>query len=511
MSERPRPARPALDAVTRGVPPFTAQPATESVAMTVSKPVDRQDSAHLARTADTLMLIALAASALAAVAIGNAYNQLALALEGSGVLLGIGALTWWTARGSLLSSLVLTLCVAASVALHIDLGRGTIEFHFGVFATLALVLVYRDWRPIVTAAAFFAVHHIVFDRLQAAGFAVYCTPEPDLLKIVMHAAYVVVQTALELYVAWLLAALSRQRAELMCMVEAVGAAGTLSLDMSRQDVVTSGGKALKQALERIGQAVEQVQVSSASIHHASDEIAAGNRDLSERTEQTAANLQQAAASMEQLTATVQQSADAARSADQLAAAAAETAARGGSVVSAVVSTMEEINTNSKKIADIIGVIDGIAFQTNILALNAAVEAARAGEQGRGFAVVASEVRSLAKRSADAAKEIKALIGTSVDRVEAGTRLVSDAGSTMSEIVASVNRVSATIREITAASAEQSSGIGLVNESVARLDQMTQQNAALVKQSAQSAESLLEQAELLGQVVAHFDLEGRARP
>jgi methyl-accepting chemotaxis protein len=200
---------------------------------------------------------------------------------------------------------------------------------------------------------------------------------------------------------------------------------------------------------------------------------------------------------------VRQSADSASTANQLASSAATVAQRGGSVVAEVVATMDEIHASSRKIADIIGVIDGIAFQTNILALNAAVEAARAGEQGRGFAVVASEVRSLAQRSADAARQIKGLIGTSVDRVEAGSRLVKDAGSTMEEIVASVQRVTDIIGEITASTAEQSGGIGQVNQAVGQLDQMTQQNAALVEQSAAAAESLKEQALRLNEVVGAF--------
>ena len=285
---------------------------------------------------------------------------------------------------------------------------------------------------------------------------------------------------------------------------------THRLDSQRRDEFGDLLRTIGRMQESLRALVGQVRASTDSIGTASVQIATGNQDLSARTEQAASNLQQTASSMEQLTGTVKQSADSARQANQLAASAAEVAQRGGSVVSQVVSTMDEINASSKKISDIIGVIDGIAFQTNILALNAAVEAARAGEQGRGFAVVASEVRSLAQRSAEAAKEIKGLIGASVDKVETGSRLVSDAGSTMNEIVASVQRVSDIIGEITAAAAEQSDGIGQVNTAVTQLDQMTQQNAALVEESAAAAESLKEQAQRLAQVVATFRLaEGAA--
>jgi methyl-accepting chemotaxis protein len=249
--------------------------------------------------------------------------------------------------------------------------------------------------------------------------------------------------------------------------------------------------------------MRELRSATDSISTASVEIASGNQDLSARTEQAASSLEETAASMEQLTSTVRQSADAARQANQLAASAAEIAVRGGQVVGQVVTTMDEINHSSKKISDIIGVIDGIAFQTNILALNAAVEAARAGEQGRGFAVVAGEVRNLAQRSAQAAKEIKGLIGASVDKVETGSKLVADAGQTMSEIVGSVQRVSDIIGEITAAAGEQSDGIGQVNVAVTQLDQMTQQNAALVEESAAAAESLKDQAARLDQVVRVF--------
>ncbi|HEX6704753.1 MAG TPA: methyl-accepting chemotaxis protein [Albitalea sp.] len=279
-----------------------------------------------------------------------------------------------------------------------------------------------------------------------------------------------------------------------------------TLDSQRRDELGDLLRALGRMQAALRHMVGQVRASTDNISTASSEIATGNHDLSARTEQAAANLQQAASSMEQLTGTVKQSADSARQANQLAASAAEVAARGGDVVSRVVATMDDINASSKKIADIIGVIDGIAFQTNILALNAAVEAARAGEQGRGFAVVAGEVRNLAQRSAEAAKEIKALIGASVDKVESGSKLVADAGHTMQEIVGSVQRVTDIIGEITAAASEQSDGIGQVNASVVQLDQMTQQNAALVEESAAAAQSLKEQAVTLAEVVGTFRLE-----
>ncbi len=279
------------------------------------------------------------------------------------------------------------------------------------------------------------------------------------------------------------------------------------VDTSRHDEIGALQRSLAGMRDALRGIVGQVRQSAESIQVASTEVASGNIDLSHRTEETASNLQQTASSLQQLTANVRQSADAAAQANQLAASAQSVAQRGGAVVSQVVSTMDEINQSSKRIADIIGTIDGIAFQTNILALNAAVEAARAGEQGRGFAVVASEVRSLAQRSAEAAREIKVLIGSSVDKVETGARLVQDAGSTMGEIVASVQRVSDVIGEISAASEEQSQGIAQVNGAVSNLDQMTQQNAALVEESAAAAESLKDQAQRLTAAMQVFRLSG----
>ncbi|WP_353154986.1 methyl-accepting chemotaxis protein [Herminiimonas fonticola] len=268
-------------------------------------------------------------------------------------------------------------------------------------------------------------------------------------------------------------------------------------------------QALKDMNDSLTASITQVRSGVDTIATASNQIASGNLDLSSRTEEQASSLEETASSMEELTSTVKQNADNARQANQLAVTASGVAEKGGVVVSKVVDTMDGINTSARKIVDIIGVIDGIAFQTNILALNAAVEAARAGEQGRGFAVVASEVRSLAQRSAAAAKEIKTLIDDSVDKVDSGSKLVAEAGTTMVEVVDSVKRVTDIMSEIMAASQEQSAGIEQVNQAIGQMDQVTQQNAALVEEAAAAAESLNEQAANLAQAVSIFKLDGVA--
>ncbi|OYV02132.1 MAG: methyl-accepting chemotaxis protein [Burkholderiales bacterium PBB5] len=289
------------------------------------------------------------------------------------------------------------------------------------------------------------------------------------------------------------------------------AAGDLTRRLQDQGHDELGGltRSLETVRQHLATSMGAVQQAAESVRLASGEIASGNADLSHRTEQQAGSLQVTAASMEQLNTTVRNSADTASQANQLATSATTVAGRGGQVVGEVVRTMEAITASSRKISDIIGTIDGIAFQTNILALNAAVEAARAGEQGRGFAVVAGEVRTLAQRSAQAAREIKSLINDSVEKVDAGSRLVDEAGSTMTEIVGQVQRVSDLIGEISSAAREQTSGIHQVNEAVTQLDQATQQNAALVEQSAAAAESLREQAGRLVQTVGAFRLDAPA--
>ncbi|HEX5310371.1 methyl-accepting chemotaxis protein [Aquabacterium sp.] len=303
--------------------------------------------------------------------------------------------------------------------------------------------------------------------------------------------------------------MSKPMEEAVAVLKAVAEGDlTQQVHSQRRDEIGDMQRAIGQMVKSLADTVNQVRSGADSVATASSQIAQGNTDLSARTEDQASSLQETAAAVEEMAGTVRTNADNARQANQLASAASEVAARGGEVVGQVVDTMNDIQTASQKISDIIGVIDGIAFQTNILALNAAVEAARAGEQGRGFAVVAGEVRSLAQRSAQAAREIKTLINDSVEKVNAGSSLVSTAGSTMQDVVHQVRKVTDLVGEIAHASAEQSQGIGQINQAVAQLDQSTQQNAALVEESMAAAESLRSQANKLAQAVTVFrTLEG----
>ena len=308
--------------------------------------------------------------------------------------------------------------------------------------------------------------------------------------------------------AWLLTrSITRPLNQAVSIAETVAAGDLTSrIEANSRDETGQLLAALKSMNGNLQDIVGRVRSGTETINVASREIATGNLDLSARTEQQAGSLEETASAMEQLTSTVKQNADNARQANALAASASQVASQGGAVVEQVVATMGEIHASSQKIADIIGVIDGIAFQTNILALNAAVEAARAGEQGRGFAVVASEVRSLAQRSASAAKEIKQLIGDSVEKVGDGSRLVAPAGDTMQEVVHSVARVTEIVREITLASQEQSDGIEQVNLAITHIDEATQQNAALVEEAAAAARSMQDQAASLTEAVSVFRLD-----
>ncbi|WP_304442572.1 methyl-accepting chemotaxis protein [Pelomonas sp. KK5] len=361
-----------------------------------------------------------------------------------------------------------------------------------------------ECRPLLAALMAATAAFIDYEDQQAAARAAAAAEAygQDRVTMLMTSGAAVLAA---LSMGWLLSnAVTKPLNRAVQLARAVASGDLRSkIEIDRRDETGQLLEALKGMNDSLATMVGQVRDSANGIANASREIASGNQDLSSRTEQQASALQQTAASMQQMTGTVQQAADNSRQANDLARSAAEVAGRGGAVVQRVVSTMDDIAASSERIADIVGVIDGIAFQTNILALNAAVEAARAGEQGRGFAIVAGEVRTLAQRSAEASKEIRALVQASTTRVRAGSALVGEAGSTMTDIVGQVRRMSDLMGEINASAGEQSSGIGQVNQAVAAIDRGTQQNAALVEQSAAAAESLSNQAESLMNVIAVF--------
>ena len=463
--------------------------------------------AYLFHRHDIVVLWGIAAVFIGTLAYGWIYNNLMLGLVLGLVFMGLSlGVAAWSKSGAL-SRVALPVLGMTMVGLMIHVARGHSEAHFAVFAFLACLVVYRSSVAIIAGAVAIAIHHLSFNQFQTWGWGPMCFTEPSFMRVVEHAIYVVVESVVLILLALRARADFATAEELMRIVEQIqGDNGTINLNASHLAVKGRVSRKLVDALQHIETAIQQVHRSSDAIRQASGDIAHGNQLLSSRTEDAAASIAQTAASVEEIASTIRASVDNAHQANQLAGQASDVATRGGEAVHHVVDTMSGIQQSSRKITDIIGVIDGIAFQTNILALNAAVEAARAGEQGRGFAVVASEVRSLAQRSAEAAKEIKQLITRSVEQVDSGSSLVGNTGEIIGEVVEQVRRVSALVSEITVSSSEQNEGIGQINLAISRLDQTTQQNASMVEQTAAAAERLRLQSDELIAAVSVFNTQ-----
>ena len=467
-----------------------------------------RDELQSLRQGDRVMLFAVAVSVLGAGIL--ATQQPATGAEFTlAALLGLmGAAAYFLFGGTLASRLTIAFVQVTLVALHIQLARGAIELHFGVFVTLALLMVYRDWRMVVFAAALFAVHHVVFDRLQAAGYGVFCTTQPDFARVVLHAVYVVVQTGVEVVLCVEMRRMATEGQELSRLVAAMNASSDgIALDIDRIPVRMAQPQALAETVGRIRHAVSEVREAAYAMEDTAARVADDSDRLNQRTGRVTESLEETAASLEQIASSARQSRDSAHTASAVAVKANAEATDGRRVMQEMAETMRAIADGSARIGDIVGLIDSIAFQTNILALNAAVEAARAGEQGRGFAVVAAEVRSLSQRSAQAAREIKALIENSSLQVDAGTRLVATAGDAMTRIVAAVDRAAGLMEQVNTAASEQQLGIDHVNEAVAQIEAMTQENAQLAHASADASQQMRDQIARLSGAMGAFRLQG----
>ena len=464
----------------------------------VSPPID--NLYKLALKADRMVVGVVLLGALAAVALGVINGP---AASGSAMALALSAaalIAWRLAPGTLFSRLSLAVIGMLMVALHIQLSMGLTELHFGVFVFLAFLLVYRDWRPIVAAAATIAVHHIVFDRLQAFGWPVFCMAAPNFALVLVHAAFVIVQTAVEIVIAVGMRADANASQELHTLCQPTPD-GQLNLDVQSIEVRSPSAIAVRSAFLKLDQLVSEARMTADVVLESSSRIAEGNMQLQSGTTETSARLQETAACMQEIRDGAQTSAAQSATARQIASQAMDSAQNCGALVKEVVRAMDAIHDSSRKIGDIVGLIDSIAFQTNILALNAAVEAARAGEHGKGFAVVASEVRSLAQRSATAAKDVRALIQSSLQHASQGTVLVNSAGDSMENVVTQTQRIEQVIATLSQLTADQAQGLDKTSETVRNLDLTARANAQLVDQSSISAAQLLEQASALQSVVA----------
>jgi methyl-accepting chemotaxis protein len=458
------------------------------------------------RRVDRAMLPLLWALFIVALCLAPQYGRWnsALAVGLPTALLPSVLIVWWPAH--LLTRLAVAAALMIFAALHIHLTSGMTEIHFGIFVLLSLLLAYRDWRPIACAAIVIAIHHLTFNYLQQWGYDVACFTHPSLGMVLLHAAYVVIQAAALGWLAWRMEKDAVTAEELVRLSAHLGReSGVFDLRFGGLSMNSALAGSFKNTMDAVHRTMSNVRTGALSMAATSRELRQGNAQLEDRTRTQAESLARTVESMRMLADNVHNNAANADTAAELAVAARTVAGSGSQAVTEVADVMSEIRQEAQKISEITGLIDSIAFQTNILALNAAVEAARAGESGRGFAVVASEVRALAQRSATAAKDIRGLITASLDKTHSGARKADDAAAVMGEIVASVERVSTIVAEIGHASQTQRAGIDEVNAAVAEIDELTRQNAALVTETSGASSSLETQASQLLAAVGAFRL------
>jgi methyl-accepting chemotaxis protein len=465
------------------------------------------DLPELRRSGDAYMLAATVFGAAGLMWLGWRFDQLALAAESAAALLAVSTGLFVLARGTWFNSVAFPVLLAISVAAQIHITGGRAEYHVGAFVVLAYALVYRHWLPLAVTAGAIAVHHIVFDRLQALGYPVFHQTHADLLRVLEELSYLASQAGFSMVMVRQMRQESHLAAEIDSITSGLSAVqGKVDFTSLAGHARTAAGERLLAVLNTVRDAMTLARNTADTVSKAASEIAGGNLNLSSRTERTASDLQRTAAAMAPLTAAVNGSSNIVSVASQRASEAARRAVEGESSSNQLAGSMQAISDASRRVAEITSVLDGIAFQTNILALNAAVEAARAGESGRGFAVVASEVRMLAKRSAEASKEITSLIAQSTEQVDHGVAVGLQTRQALTGIIEDVRQMHTLLTELTTATSEQTLGIADVNRSVATIDQATQQNAALVEQSAAAADELRGQALQLAQAMSSFETD-----
>lgn len=454
---------------------------------------------HVSLQADRLMLALVAIASILAFPIGWHYSNMDIATWAAPLLIAVAAGLYACCAGTAVTRYALPLILCAAVALQIQVSLGTLEFHFGVFVTLALVMVYREWRVVVACAAFFAIHHILFDRLQAWGYEIYCTSAADFQKILLHAIFVVLQTAVEIFMLLRISSSFKQGIELQALVNTIHDGDRFNLHISSENVQPPLALDLKQLIMKLDSIVRTVTDSVAQLHATTQSIQSGSSDLSVRTETACSALEETANAAARVLSIVEQARSLAQDADRVTHDAAHAAQQSHTLVEQLAQSMSAINQQSEQIADIATVVDGLAFQTNLLALNAAVETARAGEHGRGFAVVAEEVRHLALRSADSAKQIRELIQT----VGVGSAQSKDALNAIGTLSRMAHDITSRMQDIASATHSQTEAMSDITQAIHQLESTMSQNAALAEQSSAFAASLQRQTVHLADSVQAF--------